>query len=345
MIDFDRFVEWAEERFEDIKVHGNEVKLNSIYDPDGDDRKHKLWCNPSGESKKGSRENGVYHCWISNKKGTLIGLVMDVDKCSMEEAYDRIGSENIVDLDAQLEEFFGTKKPAIVAAPAVEHTKVLTMPEGVALISGLPTWSRAKRDAEVYLQGRKIPCTGLYVGVEGDYRDRVVIPYYDQDGNLIYYNGRYIGTYNKATKYKGPDKKIGVGKGDVIFMPEWAPPGCTLHVTEGEFDAIVLRACGLWSCAVGGSNLSYFQQKTLKPYNVRLCGDVDKPGAGAVFRSGNAMLSVGFKNITFVRPPKGYKDWNELYLKLPGELVARYIEDKAKPFDLITSEQLFAENV
>jgi hypothetical protein len=65
---------------------------------------------------------------------------------------------------------------------------------------------------------------------------------------------------------------------------------------------------------------------------------------GAIMRTGMQMLEEGFKNIRFVHPPEGYKDWNELYIKI-GPLVKTYVEGRYKPFDVITAEQLFLANL
>jgi hypothetical protein len=344
-VDFDLFVDWCERRFGNIKVRGKEVMINSVYDPDQDDTKYKLWCRPDGSTKKGERDNGVYHCWISGKKGTLVGLVMDVDKCSYEEACEILGADGgIQRLEEELEAFFAAKKPGPIA-PITEPTKKsLTMPDGVVLITSLTPWNRARKNAEWYLANRKIPVQDLYIGLKDEFRERVVIPYYDRDGDLIYYNGRYIGPSDKPAKYRGPDKSIGVGKGDVVYMPHWHEPGTLLHITEGEFDAMVLSLCGLASCAVGGSHLTEYQRKILRDYRICLCGDNDKPGMGAIMRTGMQMLEEGFKNIRFVHPPEGYKDWNELYIKI-GPLVKTYVEGRYKPFDVITAEQLFLANL
>lgn len=342
MIDFEVFLNWVEKHFDSVKVSGNEIKLNSIYDPDQNDNKHKLWCNPTGETKNGIREYGVYHCWISGKKGTLVGLVIDVENCSYKEACEIIEADgNIDDLEEKLNEFFlGTKKETIIPSPS---KKIISLPEETSWISSLSIWTRSRKNAEDYLRSRRIPIAGLAYCSQGIYRDRIVIPYYDQDGDLIYYNSRYIGPSAKAPKYLGPPKEIGVGKGDIVYMPKWANAGL-LHVVEGEFDAMVLSMCGLPSCAVGGSHLTDYQRKILSNYKIKLCGDIDKPGAGAVFRIGTQMLQEGFKEISFVRPPIGYKDWNDFYIVF-GEKIVDWIEQKTKNFNLISAEQLFAENI
>ncbi len=335
MIDYDIFLNWAQSRFNDIDFNGPNICLNSIYDPDGDDDKHKLWCRPDGITKKGIRENGVYHCWISHKCGTLVGLVMDVDSCSYERACEilEIGEDYC---DDQLKEFFSTKKTIVLED---QIKKKLTLPEGVVPIVSLPSWHSLGQKAIAYLDKRKLLFDKLYLGIKGEYYERIIIPYYDADDNLIYYNGRYIGDKDRA-KYKGPEKEIGVGKGDVVFMPKWHASNMLLHITEGEFDAMVLDRCKLASCAVGGSYMTVQQRKILKPYQICFCGDNDKPGAMAISKSGMDLMAEGVKNITFVRPPKGYKDWNELYIEFGLDKVRDYIYKYKKSLNILSIEQI-----
>ena len=48
MIDFEKFLDWAESRFDNIVVSGDEVKVDSIF---CEDHKQKMWCNPYGGKK------------------------------------------------------------------------------------------------------------------------------------------------------------------------------------------------------------------------------------------------------------------------------------------------------
>ena len=109
-INFDRFLHWAESRFDDVKVRGGEVLLNSIF---CDDRKHHLWCNPAGG--KTGFEGGVYHCWKSDRSGSLVKLVMEVDKCPYEEAAEILGASfngTLDDLGRRVDEIFEKREEA-----------------------------------------------------------------------------------------------------------------------------------------------------------------------------------------------------------------------------------------
>ena len=80
-IEFDAFLDWANKRFSNVLIKGTEIRLNSIFT---EDKGHHLWCNPSGGKK--SVKFGVYHCFKTDKKGTLVNLVMDVEKCDFYTA-------------------------------------------------------------------------------------------------------------------------------------------------------------------------------------------------------------------------------------------------------------------
>jgi hypothetical protein len=258
-IDFEKFRTWAEARFSgDLLVKGEEIKLNSIFK---EDYKHHLWCSPKGGKKE--RDFGVYHCWKSGEKGTLVGLVMKVDGCSYEEALETLNAEDnsLARMEAELERMYNNGFKDI-DAPKVVKKKAdsIGLPPHTYLITELPEHDLYRSEAEVILRSRKIPVDGLYVCVDGDYRNRIIIPYYDPEGALIYWNGRYMGESDKIPKYLGPPKEIGISKEDVVYMPgEWPEPGVRIHITEGEMDAKSIRLSGLYAAACAGKVISIDQ--------------------------------------------------------------------------------------
>lgn len=347
MVNFEAFAEWAEKRFGDIVIANEEIKINSIFDPD--DEKHKLWCSPKGGKEK--RKGGVYHCFKTDKKGTLIGLVMLVDGCSYEDAVDEMGGDyELAYLEDRLNYFLGINndvEPREEEVPAEEKEK-LQLPEGSCLITAMSPISRYRAEAEVFLRERKIPIDGLFYCVGGVYKQRIIIPYYDRAGELIYFNGRHV--WKSDPKYMGPPKELGIGKGDVVYMPKWPQPGEPLYLTEGEFDAKVLSVCGLNSAAVGGSVLSEAQLKMLQPFSpLIICGDNDEKdktdaGKNAVIRISNKLMENGITKIQYVRAPRGFKDWNDLLKKFDHAMVARYVVDKKKPYTQFTQGSLEANS-
>jgi len=336
-VDFDKFLRWAESRWhDDVIVKGNEIKLNS---PFCEDYKRHLWCNPSGGKK--DIANGVYHCWKTDERGSLVGLVMHVDKCSYDEALDTLdqGDISLAEMEKQLEDILFNKKTVIIE-PKKDEDLTLDFPIHCSWISDLPENDFFKDRAELYLKSRKLSSDRLLVCTGGDYKNRIIIPYLDKEYNLIYFNGRYIGNSEKALRYMGPPKEIGVGKSDVIFMTSWGKPGQRVYCTEGEFDALSIAETGHVGAALGGKELSERQAMYLMPYIPVLCPDNDSSGKRALPKMGDFLRSQGLKEIYYVRPPKQYKDWNEFLVKHDAQVMSAYMEKNIKSYGDWTGEEL-----
>jgi DNA primase len=113
-------------------------------------------------------------------------------------------------------------------------------------------------------------------------------------------------------------------------------PGELLHVCEGEFNAKSLKLSGLWAAACGGKNMTDKQLLILADYRICLCLDRDKAGKAGTTVMSNAVSmlesATGSRDKLFVvRPPKGYNDWNEMYIALGDAVVHHYIKKNSRP--------------
>lgn len=325
-IDFDKFLNWAESRFDNVILKGNEIKLNSIF---CEDHKHHLWCNPSGG--KNSNQHGVYHCWKTDQKGTLVSLVMQVEKCSFEQALeilDTTSQSNLAELELKVQEIFANP-----TATTDKSQNNLTIPSGSYKFDELPSSNQFKVKAEEYLKSRKITTDRLFVCIHGRYKNRILIPYYDKNGKLIYYNGRYVGNYENALRYLGPPKELGIGKGDVLYCPSWPKEGQKIYITEGEFDAISLFSCGFDSIALGGKSITETQINMIKGYVPVLCLDSDEAGSLALPKIATSLFQRGFSKVYYVRPCVEFKDWNGLLVQKGEKILKHYVRTQEKPYN------------
>jgi DNA primase len=330
-IDFDTFLSWAKNHFDTIKVKGEKICLNSIYcEHLGGDSKQHLWCRPY---------TGYFHCYKSGKKDTLHNLVMDIEKCSYDEAVDILGGEQSIRyLESKLEAFFASQESQTVVA----QTK-LELPPGTVSVKNLmqPTQQKVLD----YLASRKIPPDGLYYCVSGDLYGRIIIPYYNSDGKLIYFNGRDV-TGKTKLRYRGPAIETGFRKDEVVWMSFFPKKGAKIYLTEGEFDAMTLNLCGFHGCATGGKDVCPKQIEMIRNYRVCLAFDTDPSGKDAFRHLGWTLYENGIKSVTFVRPPAPYKDWNEMFAggknkpALDNAIIRAYIEKHEKPFNEFTSSLL-----
>jgi DNA primase len=327
---FDSFVDWANNRFNgNVVVKGSEVRLNSIFEYD---TKYHLWCSPSGG--KHNRPDGCYQCFKTGKRGTLVGLVMLVEGLEYGQAKDLISSINPLDLEDQVKKLLGTNSSFEKDPPLPDF---LPLPKGTFYIKDAPDYY--KNEAIKYLSNRSLSVGDLAVCVEGEYRDRIVIPYKDKKGRIIYYNCRLL--HDNGLRYLGPPKSVGVGKSDVLYMVNWRTCGGKIYLTEGEFDAISLQYSGLDAAAVGGKTVSDTQLFKLLDFQVCLAFDQDAYGLPAVREAAVKLIGLGV-NTSFVRPAKGYKDWNLMLQRFGPNVVREYILSKEKSADLLTIDMLLS---
>lgn len=341
-VNFDNFLSWAESRFDHVKVRGDEILLNSIF---CEDRKNHLWCNPYGGKNK--IENGVYHCWKTDEKGSLIKLVMLVDKCSFQDALETLDVQtegSLEDLEKKVNEIF-EKNDIEKRREIEENNKELSIPENCYLFDELPSCNYLKKHAVEYMKSRKLNYSDLYICTAGRYKNRILIPYYDSNKKLIYYNGRYIGDPGSNLRYLGPPKQLGIGKGDVIFVPEWPAKKEKIYITEGEFDAMTLYQAGFNSAALGGKSMTENQMKMISEYTLVLCLDGDKAGGEALPKMAKALSSKGFSTIFYVRPCKEYKDWNGLLIEKGEKILKHYILNQEKEFNYLDEIKISMNNI
>lgn len=346
-INRDAFYQWCVDRFGEPNIriynsaHGEEICTHSFFVKqklNEDDFGYHLWMCPSGGKK--NLAAGAYRCWKTDARGSLISLVAEYDNIPFEEAEEMIcGISSLRALAERLDEFFEVKPEQVIqnVSPIIVPTE---LPDFSYLIDQMDNRSFWKIKSKRYLEARKIPTDGLYVCTGGDFKDRIVIPYYDQNGKLIFYNARTMNSHPKVLRYM---KQKHGDQEKVLFMTSWPKPKSKVYVMEGELDALSLKVAGLVGCACGGKYLSEYQIEMLRNYEPVLAFDADKSGLEALIQVGNALLERGFNKVGYIRPPTIYKDWNNLLQQRNAQTVKGYIERFEKPY-IITTEDVLRSN-
>ena len=333
MISYSKFLNWAERRFGDVVVKGNEIMLNSIFE---DDFKHHMSCNPSGGKYK--RPNGVFKCWKTKKSGSLITLVRMVDHCTYDDAMEILGGEYILgDLNERIDQFYSQ-----IQENEAEVKAKLKLPDDTFPILSLPENHIWRTDAEFYLTNRKLSPQNFLICTAGKYQNRIIIPYYNKDKELIYFNARLLVDNKNLPKYRGPEKECGIGKSEVIYMAggHWPEKNEEVYLTEGEFDAETLLVSGFHSAAFGGKEIYDKQIEYISDYVPVISVDTDKAGDEALLDIGDKLISRGFTKVFYIRPPAVFKDWNEMLVKHSPNLIKAYILKNKKEYDNNTSIRL-----
>ena len=181
--------------------------------------KPKLEINFS-ENKKGYNP---WHCWVCNKKGTRISSLFKQVKASPEnftELYKLIGNEQ--------------EHKVIVSS------KTLKLPEEFKKFQDISSSDIEGRQAAFYLKSRGITKDDIEkynIGYceYGRYAKMIIIPSYDEQGNLNYFTGR---SFEKEpfVKYRNPETSRDIVPFELFI--NWDIP---LVLCEGPFDAIAIK--------------------------------------------------------------------------------------------------------
>ena len=349
-VDFDTFLEWANDQFGEHNVrvkntaHGTEITTHSLWSESKigkEDRKYKLWMSPSG-GKKGI-DHGVYRCWLTDEMGSLVSLVSDLDGIPFEEAEELLtGTTSLRSLEQKVHRFFGCKEETPIILEEEEEVEELPFPDFTFKIDTMSPNNIWRAKSRQYLAARKIPTAGIYVcTTEKEYGNRIMIPWYDREGNRYFWNGRSMDKKNKLryVKPKEGDQE------NVLYMTTWPEPGTRVYIMEGELDAISLSLADLVGCACGGKYLSDAQIDLLRGYKPVLAFDSDEAGRKAMAQVGDALLEAGFPSIYYVRPPTVYKDWNKLLVERNIYTLRSYVERFEKRFTDSTADHLLSLTV
>ena len=88
-----------------------------------------------------------------------------------------------------------------------------------------------------------------------------------------------------------------------------------LYVTEGVFDCLSLKVCGLNATTTLSCVCSKAQMEQLKFYrgSIVVAYDSDAAGKKGVSQFLNMALKCKVSNVWYTHPDEGFKDWNEMF--------------------------------
>lgn len=170
------------------------------------------------ENKQG---NNPWHCWVCNKQGKTLRSLFKQVQASPEQFSEL---KKLVKTGAEVQEV------------VVEHT--LSLPK--ELKSLVDNNDIIARHAKAYLKSRNISIDDIIkynIGYcdGGRYANMVIIPSYDENGNLNYFTGRSF-EKNPYVKYRNPEVSRDIIPFELFI--NWDSP---LVLCEGPFDAIAIK--------------------------------------------------------------------------------------------------------
>ena len=180
-------------------------------------------------------------------------------------------------------------------------------------------------DAKSYCVSRKIPYDiwkNFFVAIDGKYKDRIIIPFFDKQDEIYYWQGRHL--YGAEPKYLNRS----FAKNDAVYNLHNIDKTKPVIILEGSVDSMMIEN----SIATLGLALSDDMQKNLNDLDCHYLCDNDKPGnqqARRYLKSGKYVFM--WKDfLKFHKLPSTVKDINECMIKLNRSI--RFSYEDLKPF-------------
>lgn len=319
-------IEYLYLKFTDYTETQSEFVVNSIFEPD--DRK-KMSIN---------MDSGLWQDFKSGEKGNFVTLVSFMERISMRAASLFISRKLLH--SPELLFFKGAvEKKGVdrsIKTASLNHYK-----ESFIQVYGSPpryTKHFPEKLAYNFIKERGLEKFKFYVAIDGNFVNRIIIPYEDESG-MFFFQGRAL--FESKVKYKNPAKEESHLKASTVLLP-FSKKADYVFVTEGPIDALSLKAHGVNATCANGSIISYDQARMLKGRTVVMSFDNDDAGRKGTKTSLKILSNVGVKDVWFCNPPKEYKDWNAMHVAEPSKVRDYVMGSIQKSFMLykITSELL-----
>jgi DNA primase len=198
-------------------------------------------------------------------------------------------------------------------------------------------WAREKK-----FTGRELVDSGICIerensrGLYNRFRDRLMFPIRNDQGDVIAFSGRQIIHDPNSGKYINSPETALFTKSKVLFAFDRARRPITQRksvlICEGQLDALACHEQGIDNAiATLGTACTPQHAKILKRYTdtAHLCFDADKAGYDAAVKAFRT-LSAENINIRVISMPPG--DDPDSFLKRDGPEAFRQLLDDARPF-------------
>lgn len=257
---------------------------------------------------------GKYHCWSCNSAGTISHLISRRGGKALLEEYKSIINEIKESRYYDLSLFKDN-------ADMFKEKEYLKLPQTFEKIN-LDTCN--DKQLVEYLKKRKITQDiidrfniGRTTWEESDWtwRNRIIFPSYDINGDLNYYIGRTYRTNDQRGKYKN----CKADKNAIILHENLIQPDGLVILVEGAIDCIygpnIISMMGKFinkKCKI----YDYLVQKVRGPIYICLDGDTEDYETKKIYKLLNSTLALNGR-IWYIRMGEGslseYKDFGDLY--------------------------------
>ncbi|MGC8764797.1 MAG: DNA primase [Brevinematia bacterium] len=310
-----------------------------------------------------SEEKGLYHCFGCGASGNTIKFLMEYYRLDFMEALEKLADMAGVDLSQYKKHFqreqIGEKKILYEIqreALTYFHNKLLQSDEALIARNYLKErnishemikyfklgYAGKENNLYNYLtsrgyKGEMIIKLGLCIngndGIYDRFRDRLLFPIFDRDGNPVGFGGRILEDRKDIAKYiNSPDSSI-FHKGELLFAFNYSKDEIdkqkVVYVVEGYMDVIALFQNGIKNVVAPlGTSITESQISMLKRYSDRIVFifDGDEAGIKAANRAIDIASNMGVKTKVVILPDN--MDPYDFSMKYGRLNTLQYFEEK-----------------
>lgn len=157
------------------------------------------------------------------------------------------------------------------------------------------------------------------------FRGMLAIPYLDKDGRPLTVRFRCLQEHNHRDHFHGKYNTIAGDIPRMYGVDSIHEAGDEIHVTEGEFDRIILRKCGLYAVGLPGVEMFFGRHRRMLAgfSKVWLWSDPDDAGA--------KLTQAVMRGLRTAKPVRRLPaDVNDTYMQYGAEAIyAAYREERA----------------
>jgi len=206
-------------------------------------------------------DTGLWRCFKTGEKGNFISLYATAEGITRQKAM----------RDLFIKTFNDQEEP--VELPEPEKPRNEIEESDLVPISPLtlsdPNLTSDVEEAWYYLYQRKlfdVEDNGVqyFYCNNGRFQGRVIIPYFDDNGEVFFFQARALG--NVKPKYLNPRGSFKIND---VFYP-FDENAETLVICEGCVDARSLQLAGINATAIGGNIISRVQAEALQGFKGRV---------------------------------------------------------------------------
>ena len=276
-------------------------------------------------------ETGLWQCFKTSKKGNFVHLYAALENIAYKAAKDELTFESFYHNDTKVWDWAPDKGDTENVALAELLVDAL---EEVTPFADIEKGGDLVRKAWVFLYDRSLFSENhkYFVCHAGLFENRLIIPIYennDDEETMVFFQARALYP-GMRPKYLNPIK-IKTSH----ILPPFDYEKDYVVITEGPLDMITLQKAGVNATCTFGSSISSTQIDYLKSYSgkIILGYDNDKAGRAGIERMEVMRRMARMPSFRVCFPLHGYKDWNELSVKLPAYDLLLYITEYKALYD------------